>query len=187
LVSRGNLISIALKGVALAEGSSVSEKRAEQVAVSSGGKPEGQRPSFGVFLAQTRESRGVSRDAVVRDARIPEHYLRMMESNDYSMISDQLYMLPFLRRYASFLELDPEEMAMRFVREVQRAESTPSARSLEPFEMDRRKRRNWTGPALVTALIAVIIGAWLVQAHHRQASGVGSAASAAVDEKASAH
>jgi len=167
----------------------VSEKSAEPVAVSSanGGQTEGDRPSLGGYLTRVRESRGASRDDVARNTRIPEHYLRMMENNDYSMISDQLYMLPFLRRYATFLELDPEEIAMRFVREVQRADNTPSPRTLEPIEMDRRRRRNWTGPALVTALIAVIVGAWLMQARHRRAGGVGSAASAAVDEKASAH
>jgi cytoskeletal protein RodZ len=152
-----------------------------------GRDPEGQRPSLGSFLTGARESRGISREAALNETRIPENYLRMMESNDYSMISDQLYMLPFLRRYARFLELDPEEIAMRFVREVQRADNTPTPRTLEPFEMDRPRRRNWTGPALATALIAVIVGAWLVQAHHRRAGGVGAAASAAVDEKASVH
>lgn len=166
----------------------MSEKSAEPVAVSSGssGQAESDRPSLGGFLTRVREVRGASRDDVVRDTRIPEHYVRMMENNDYSMISDQLYMLPFMRRYARFLDLDPEEIAMRFVREVQRADNTPTPRSLEPIEMDRRKRRNWTGPALVTALIAVIVGAWLMQARHRHAGGVGSPASAAVDEKASA-
>jgi cytoskeletal protein RodZ len=167
----------------------MSEKSAESVAVSSGhsGQSESDRPSLGGYLTHVRESRGASLDDVARNTRIPQHYMRMMESNDYAMISDRLYMLPFLRRYATFLELDPEETAMRFVREVQHADNTPSPRTLEPFEMDQRKRRNWSGAALVTALIAVIFGAWLMQARHRHADGVGSAASAAVDEKASPH
>ncbi|MGH7837603.1 MAG: helix-turn-helix domain-containing protein [Candidatus Binataceae bacterium] len=165
------------------------EKGAEPVRVSSSdeGQAESTTPSLGSFLAGARESRGMSRAELVRDARIPDYYVRMIESNDYSMISDQLYVLPFLRRYASFLELDPEAIAMRFVREVQRADNTPSTRGLEPIEMDRHARRNWTGRALVTALVAVIVGAWLMQTHHRRAAGVGSAASAAVDEKTAAH
>jgi len=78
--------------------------------------------SLGTFLIAARERRGFATDEVVRQTRIPANYLRMMETNDYSEISDQLYLVPFLRRYASFLELDQEDVAMRFVREVQRAD-----------------------------------------------------------------
>jgi cytoskeletal protein RodZ len=166
----------------------LSEKSTKVAGVPSGGRrpAETEGPSLGGFLADAREKRGASREDVVRETRIPDHYVRMMESNDYSTISDQLYVLPFLRRYASFLALDPEETAMRFVREVQRADSTPSARSLEPFEMDRRKRRNWTGPAIATALIAVIVGAWLTQSHHRRQAGAAAASNATSDEKTAA-
>ncbi|MBF6568840.1 MAG: helix-turn-helix domain-containing protein [Candidatus Binataceae bacterium] len=79
--------------------------------------------SLGAFLTTVREKRGVSREQVVSQTRIPGNYIAMIESDNYSAISDQLYVVPFIRRYATFLELDPEETAMRFVREVQRAES----------------------------------------------------------------
>ena len=124
-------------------------------------------PSLGKFLKGARERRAVSREKVVQETRIPDHYLRMLENNDYSLISDQLYLLPFLRRYAIFLQLDPEETAMRFVREVQRAENNPSlVRMDEPLEMDRHKGRSWVGVAIVvTALIVVIAAAYFVESH----------------------
>ena len=75
--------------------------------------------SLGAFLIAAREGRGLTADDVARETRLPPHYLRMMETNDYSEISDQLYLVPFLRRYASFLYLDQDDVAMRFVREVQ--------------------------------------------------------------------
>ena len=83
---------------------------------------------------------------MVRETRLPPHYLRMMESNDYSEISDQLYLVPFLRRYAGFLELDQEDVAMRFVREVQRADGNPGPPRLDqPLVAEPRQHRGWTG------------------------------------------
>jgi cytoskeletal protein RodZ len=95
----------------------------------------------------------------------------MLESSDYSQISDQLYLVPFLRRYATFLELDPEEMAIRFVREVQRADSSPpGVRMSEPLIGERRKRAR-IGPAVgMIALLAVGICAFLVMQRHRENS-----------------
>jgi cytoskeletal protein RodZ len=80
----------------------------------------------------------------------------MLESNDYSMISDRLYLMPFLRRYATFLGLDPEEIAMRFVREVQRADNSPPMRIDEPLRGPRGKWPGWLGIVGAVALIAIV-------------------------------
>lgn len=151
---------------------SVREKKA-QAMTSESLKPEGDGDSsLGRILAGTRERRGLSRDDVAKETRIPGHYLRMMESNDYSKISDQLYMLPFLRRYAEFLQLDPEETAMRFVREVQRADNNPSPMRLaEPLDnIHRPKRRSWTGIIVIIGLVAVVVGAWLAESRHQDSA-----------------
>lgn len=145
----------------------LSDNSAEALSAADDPKPkrESEGATLGSFLASTREGRGVSLEDAVKETRIPNHYLRMMESNDYSLISDQLYVLPFLRRYASFLKLDPEEVAMRFVREVQRADNAPAPRSLEPIEMDRPKSRKRSRLAVVAGLVGILVVAWLVQAH----------------------
>ncbi|HJU28283.1 MAG TPA: helix-turn-helix domain-containing protein, partial [Candidatus Binataceae bacterium] len=134
--------------------------------------------SLGKALASAREARGVSREDAAKETRIPGHYLAMMESNDYSKISDQLYMLPFLRRYAQFLELDPEESAMRFVREVQRADNSPSpARLAEPLDdLHRHKRRSRTGAIVVIALIGMIAAAYVAESRHREPAASSSTA-----------
>lgn len=117
------------------------------------------QPSLGAFLAAGRERRGVTRDEVVRETRIPAHYIGMIESDNYSAISDQLYLLPFIRRYADFLGLDSDAIAVRFIREVQRAESS-AVRMSEPI-VDRRQRRGhlriWAFIALVIALIVAAL------------------------------
>jgi cytoskeleton protein RodZ len=127
-------------------------------------------PNLGTTLVAARGKRGLSRAEVVAQTRIPAHYLQMMESSDYGLISDQLYLLPFLRRYAAFLGLDGEEVAMRFVREVQRAEGAPPARMSEPLTLAENKRSHW-GRALAAAavLAAIVVLYFLAAQRHRAA------------------
>jgi cytoskeletal protein RodZ len=93
----------------------------------------------------------------------------MMENNDYSLASDQLYVLPFMRRYATFLALDPEETAMRFVREVQHAENNPGSRIDRPLDVDksRRKSGGWSGwIGIAAAVVVIAIAGWLYMGRH---------------------
>jgi cytoskeletal protein RodZ len=129
-------------------------------AVAERGKPANgadAESSLGRFLSAARERRGVSREQVASQTGIPKRYLQMMENNDYSLASDQLYVLPFMRRYATFLALDPEETAMRFVREVQRAENNPGARIDEPLDVDKNRHKSggWIGIVAVVVVIAI--------------------------------
>jgi cytoskeleton protein RodZ len=129
--------------------------------------------SLGKTLAAARERRGVSRADVVAETRIPAHYLEMIESSDYSLISDQLYLMPFLRRYAAFLNLDGEEVAMRFVREVQRAEVAAVPRMSEPLAMHDRKRVPWGRVAAVIVVLSAIVVLYIIASeHHRGEFGV---------------
>jgi hypothetical protein len=128
---------------------------------------ESTESSLGMYLLASREKRVVTREDAARDTRIPAHYLRMMESNDYSMIADQLYLLPFLRRYAEYLGLDSEDVAIRFVREVQRAENSPlPTLPSTGLDSDRAPSNRWV--ILGAIAIIVLIGGWMLlhQRHH---------------------
>jgi cytoskeletal protein RodZ len=125
--------------------------------------------SLGSFLGAARERRGVTRDEVVKQTRIPAHYIAMIESNNYSAISDQLYVLPFIRRYAEFLKLDSDEIAVRFVREVQRAESSV-ARMSEPIVERRRRRGHLRIWALTALALALMAAGWYLRSHRFSAS-----------------
>jgi cytoskeletal protein RodZ len=111
--------------------------------------------SLGKIMAMAREARGFTREQAAKASNIPGYYLTMIESDDYSSIADQLYLLPFLRRYAAFVALEPEEVASRFIREVQRADMNPG-RSSEPIVMIAdRKPFPWR-------LIMMVVGALIV-------------------------
>jgi len=153
----------------------LSDKKPERLELpleSADGAEEGGEPNLGRFLSEARERRGVAQDVAIRETKIPEYYLRMLESNDYSMISDQLYLLPFLRRYATYLALDPEEIAMRFVREVQRADNIPPARIDEPLLPENRRHYNWIAIGGVVVLLAIIAFAYAAISRRRQEASI---------------
>jgi cytoskeletal protein RodZ len=133
---------------------------------------QARKVSLGESLVAAREQRGLSRETAVQQTHIPAHYLRMLEDDDYRLISDQLYLLPFLRKYASFLDIDRDEAAMHLLLEVQRADNSPSPIRLDgPLDDIRRfRRRNWGKPMMFSGLIAVIIGAYIAQSRHKDAA-----------------
>jgi len=144
-------------------------------------------PRLGLFLSAARERRGIAQDAAIKDTGIPAHYLRMLESNDYSKISDQLYLLPFLRRYASYLALEPEEIAMRFVREVQRADNLPPIRIDAAMLPERRRRYNWIAIGGVVVLLAIIVFAYTAIANHHAEGATPATSNSAPNSPAGAH
>ncbi len=88
-----------------------------------GAEGAGSQPSLGHLITETRERKGMTCEQVANEAHLPPHYVKMIETDSYDMISDRLYLVPFLRRYAVFLGLDAEEIASRFVTDVQHAEA----------------------------------------------------------------
>ncbi|HYA34618.1 MAG TPA: helix-turn-helix domain-containing protein, partial [Candidatus Binataceae bacterium] len=141
----------------------MAEKKSQSVRNDPARTKPGEEP-LGAYLTAVREKRGVSRQDVSREAHVPQHYVTMIETDDYALISDQLYMLPFLRRYATFVGLDAEEVASRFVRDVQRADVTASRMS-EPIPMADGKRSSLRPAAIAIVFGALIVGAVFVGWH----------------------
>ncbi len=116
--------------------------------------------SLGAIMTLAREARGFTRDQAAKASNIPAYYLTMIETDDYSSIADQLYLLPFLRRYAVFVALEPEEVASRFIREVQRADMNPG-RSPEPIAMfEPHKPIPWRMIMTIAWAIVAVVGGW---------------------------
>lgn len=111
--------------------------------------------SLGQFLTEARKSGGYTPEQVAAETHIPPHYIRAIETDDYGLISDQLYLLPFVRRYAAFIGLDPEDVASRFVHDVQKAENT-AAKSSEPIPMITTERRSGGGRFLILVIVLIV-------------------------------
>ncbi len=114
------------------------------------------QPSLGHIITESRERKGMTREQVAGETHLPAHYIKMIETDSYDLISDRLYLVPFLRRYATFLGLDAEEIASRFVSDVQHAEANVVRISQEITMVAKR-------PAVASRIaFAVLIAAVLV-------------------------
>jgi cytoskeleton protein RodZ len=78
------------------------------------------------YLKQLREHKGVTLKDVEAVTRIPIYYLEILEGEgDRRLVSDKLFLIHFLRTYARFLELEPEAVVTRFLKEPDSVESHP--------------------------------------------------------------
>ena len=113
-------------------------------------------PSLGQVITEARERKGLTREQVATEAHLPPHYVKMIETDSYDMISDRLYLVPFLRRYASFLGLDAEEIASRFVSNVQHAEANV-VRISQEITMVAKKPGASRGIAFAVMIAAIVV------------------------------
>jgi cytoskeleton protein RodZ len=130
-------------------------------------------------LRRGREEKGLSLEEVRATLGIPAHYLEAMEGRTSALIADELYLVPFLRRYAEFLDLDAPMVVSRFLVEAGRGEPAKAkARRASP---DRSPV--WIAVAVLALLVIVAIVWVLLSGRHADAeqggapAAVGSAAS----------
>lgn len=70
-------------------------------------------------LRQKREEMGLSLKDVQSQTKIPELYLHILEGQgNPRLLADTLYLIPFLRTYSSFLELDPGVTVAQFLADL---------------------------------------------------------------------
>src|ERR1700733_9064916 len=83
--------------------------------------------SLGERLRVAREARGLSLSEVSEQIRIRTVYLAAIEEENWSAIGAPVYVRGFLRTYARFLGLDPEEIVSSF------NTGSPGAATARPF------------------------------------------------------
>ena len=86
------------------------------------------RVSLGDELRSARAARGLSIADVETDLRIKSYYVEAIESGDLTALPDKVYVDGFVRNYASYLQLDPEETLARFDAETGFAKTTKKNR-----------------------------------------------------------
>jgi cytoskeleton protein RodZ len=90
-------------------------------------------PEVSLQLQHLREAKGLSLREAEAATRVPVHYLQLLEGKgDARLLSDALYLVPFLRTYALFLGLDPEETIAQFVQSMHAKEDALNELSEPP-------------------------------------------------------
>ncbi len=125
---------------------------------------EKERP-LGEWLKERREELDLSLEQVEEETRIRVRYLQALEAEDFDALPDPVVGRGFLRNYAAYLELDPQEVADRYSRQV--APPPPESRSVdeptpfteEPFRPMALHEMPAARPprALALGLVAILI------------------------------
>jgi cytoskeletal protein RodZ len=69
-----------------------------------------------IVLRRRREEKGLTLQATAAATHIPVYYLQHLEGGgNPHLLADELYLVPFLRTYATFLDLDPAYAVAEFV------------------------------------------------------------------------
>ena len=143
--------------------------------------------TLGAILREQRDALGVTLAEVEEVTRIRQKYLAALEADEWHLLPGEVVGRGFLRNYALFLGLDPEELmerrrAMLDPELLQALADTSAGTTLPPVrEVDYRPKdvdleetpitahladlaeasRSWVGPLLTIALIALVLfGVW---------------------------
>ena len=128
---------------------------------------------LGEWLRQRREELGIDLDRAEAETRIRARFLQALESEDFEDLPGPVVGRGFLRNYATYLNLDPQEATRLFSEQVAPPEpeslsaEQPSPFTSDPFrpvplhEMPGRVRsRLWIVGLLVIVAVAVAILVW---------------------------
>jgi len=117
---------------------------------------------LGDLLRRAREEKGLSLDQAMEATRIRKEFLEALEEEDLNRLPGEVYVKGFLRNYASYLGLDPEEVLSLLPRpESPTPAVAPSPvgqmldQPLEPASL----LRFWPIAALL-AIAVLLVGIW---------------------------
>jgi cytoskeletal protein RodZ len=88
--------------------------------------------SVGQKLRETREQHNFSLEQVARDTHISKQYLEALETEQFSAIPGETYIIGFLRNYAEYLSLNPEEIVSLYKNIQIQEQPLPMTELLEP-------------------------------------------------------
>jgi cytoskeleton protein RodZ len=121
----------------------------------------GASEALGERLRAAREARGLSLSDVAEQIRIRSVYIAAIEEENWSTVGAPVYVRGFLRTYARFLGMDPEEAVAAFNR-MQPSYGSPQAGAGRPnAELDGPARRGslliWIAGAVAVLLIGFVV------------------------------
>ena len=106
-------------------------------------------------LRAAREEKGLSIAQVAEATRIPQAYLEAAEAGAFAQFTSPLHVRGFLRNYAIFLGLDPEEILEEYDR--LQGNPRPAAGSSRPLGQVASGRASTLGADLLLGLVVVAV------------------------------
>jgi Helix-turn-helix domain/Domain of unknown function (DUF4115) len=114
---------------------------------------------LGEFLRRERELRHISLDDVAERTKISRRYLEAIEQGQYDRLPGETFVRGFIRSYAQFVGLDPQDTLLLY-------NQSRMDHDVAPLWTERISpaRRTWNEPSLVWLLVVgvLIVGGVLV-------------------------
>ncbi len=117
-------------------------------------------PSLPERLYTARERKGVDLYRAERDTKIRARYLAALERGDYKELPGAVYTKGFLRNYALYLGLDPDEVLLQWRNERGNPKEAPPAIVVPRPIATPRKGMSFSPGLVVAALLVVVIAAF---------------------------
>lgn len=120
--------------------------------------------ALGERFRAAREARGLSLSDVAEQIRIRSVYLGAIEDENWTAIGAPVYTRGFLRTYARFLGLDPEEVVGEFNRATSSSGGSAAVTAPAPASISRlheARPRNLSPLIWIASLIAVALVAFV--------------------------
>jgi cytoskeleton protein RodZ len=116
---------------------------------------DGEPASFGNWLRRQREVREISLREIADASKISLRYLEAFEQDRFDMLPAPVFARGFLREYAKYVGLDPDEVVNHFI-SAQQALEPDDEQEVQPTPP--RQRPGWLfNLLLVLAVVAVIV------------------------------
>ena len=125
---------------------------------------------LGSTLRQAREALGLSLEQVQEATKIRGPYLQALEEEAFEALPAAVYVRGFLKNYAQFLGLDPQEV-LALYQGTQPTEAPSSATPMLDEPLDPFTLRRWWPVALIPVILtAAAIAMWGYQRYYGAAS-----------------
>jgi cytoskeleton protein RodZ len=133
------------------------ERKQPPFPVQEKGKP---LPSFGEHLKRERELREITIREISDETKVSCRYLEALEQDNRSKLPAEVFIKGFVRSYANYIGLDPDEAILRYQEYQKTLQMTGDANSsvAEPpkSEPKKEKKNYWTWGILVLLILAVL-------------------------------
>jgi cytoskeletal protein RodZ len=117
-------------------------------------------PSLPERLYTARERKGVDLYRAERDTKIRARYLGALERGDYKELPGAVYTKGFLRNYALYLGLDPDEVLLQWRNERGNPKEAPPAIVVPRPIATPRKPMSFSPGIIVAALLTLVVVAF---------------------------
>jgi len=111
--------------------------------------------TFGTFLKQERELRNIPLEEVSEQTHIKFDYLEAMETNHFEKLPGLTFARGYIRAYAGYIGLIPEEVLLRFEDYLKNL-----AGENRPKPAESNPRQFWLVAFLILVLVATIVIIW---------------------------